>query len=370
MGKMKGRGNAPKPKPKTEVTSLLASEFKLGADRIATTLRSVGINPDLPVNEEELELYREVIACKVGDRSRYVNTEEGYEEALDEQLRSFDEIYVDTAPILQKDWFLYFVNDAMAIIKRRKKKLIVLEKTLEELHGLKNNPEKDREVRIRATIRPDLLRFLARKGVVRIGDTGSIGIADDHLVRLFAHVGSAMDLLLITQDRGLSERIVRLGAEMEQKPKEERPRRWYERLFFKKEETESVVGHRMVACKLVEQGRLKRLYICPECQESYYDDLHACGGIVLCGRCYLRLKEEEKRQVEANRKQRETELKAEEERQRRMEEEERRREAMRPKETVEDRLLVQKKRLYRRFLCSLGLVALIAVVAFILLLVR
>jgi len=367
MGKMTRRRSATGPKAKTEVTNLLASEFKLGVDRIATMLRSVGINPNLPVGEEDLELYREVIACKVGDRSRYVNTEEGYEEALDEQLRSFDEIYVDTAPILQKDWFLYFVNDAMAIMKRRKKKLIILEKTLEELHGLKNNPEKDREVRIRATIRPDLLRFLARRGVVRIGDTGSIGIADDHLVRLFAHVGSAVDLLLITQDRGLSERIVRLGAEMEQKPKEEQPKRWYERLFSKKEQTESVVGHRMVACKLVEQGRLKRLYICPECQESYYDDLHACGGIVLCGRCYLRLREEEKRQVEVNRKKREAELKAEEERQRRMEEEERRREAMRPKETVENRILRQKKRLYRRLSWILGACVLVLLILLLLL---
>ncbi|MCK9547197.1 MAG: hypothetical protein RBS49_00730 [Sphaerochaeta sp.] len=359
MGKIRRRRAPVKQKPRTEVTNLLAAEFKLAVDRVSTVLRSVGINPDLPVTEEDLELYREVVACKVGDRSRYVNTEAGYEEALDEQLRSFDEIYVDTAPILQKDWFLYFVNDAMAIIKRRKKKLIVLEKTLEELHGLKNNPEKDREVRIRATIRPDLLRLLARRGVVRIGDTGSIGIADDHLVRLFAHVGAAMDLLLITQDRGLSERIVRLGAEMEQKPKEEQPQRWYERLFSKKDHREKVVGHRMVACKLVEQGKLKRLYICPECQESYYDDLHACGGIVLCGRCYLRLKEEEERQVAANRKKREAELKAEEERQRRLEEEERRLEAMRPKETVEDRIILQKKGLYRRLTWILGACVLI-----------
>ena len=201
MGKRRPRRGAAKPKAKTEVVSVLASEFKLAPDRITTMLRSVGINPDQLGEGEDLGLCQEVIACKIGDRSRYVNTEEGYEEALDEQLRSFDEIYVDTAPILQEDWFLYFVNDAMEIIKRRKKKLIVLEKTLEELHGLKNNPEKDRPVRVRATIRPDLLRTLARRGVVRIGDTGSIGIADDHLVRLFAHVGSAMDLLLITQDR-------------------------------------------------------------------------------------------------------------------------------------------------------------------------
>ncbi len=350
MGTIRPRRGHTKAKAQTDIVGLLASEFKLGSDRIATTLRSVGINVQQSPQADEIDLYREVIACKVGDRSRYTNTIEGYAEALDEQLRSFDEIYVDTAPILQEDWFLYFVNDAMEIIKRRKKKLIVLEKTLEELHGLKNNPEKDRAVRIRATIRPDLLRTLARRGVVRIGDTGSIGIADDHLVRLFAHVGAAMDLLLITQDRGLSERIVRLGQEMEQKPKQEIKRRWYQRLLVRTPAKEAVVGHRMVACKLVEKGRLKRLYICPECNESYYDDLHPCGGIVLCGRCYLRLKEEEERQVEANRKKREAELKAEEERQRRMEEEEKRLEALRPKQTVGQRIAEQKRRLCRLFI--------------------
>ena len=358
MAKRPQRSPAHSPSPSNDIATTLATEFKLSKDRVATTLRSVGVNLEA-TDAEELDLYREVIACKVGDRSRYHNDDPEYHEMLDEQLRSFDEIYVDTAPIIQEDWFLYFVNDAMPIIKRRKKRLIVLEKTLEELHGLKNNPEKERDVRIRATIRPDLLRLLARRGIVRIGDTGSIGIADDHLVRLFAHVGKAMDLLLITQDRGLSERIVRLGAQMEETPKEEAPKPWYQRLFQKEDPSQRVVGHRMVACKLTEQGKLRRLYVCPECNESYYDDLHACGGIVLCGRCYLRLKEEEELQVEENRKKRERELKAEEERQRRLEEEERRLEAKRPKETVGERVQRRTQQLQNR----IGITIVIALMA-------
>jgi rRNA-processing protein FCF1/ferredoxin len=355
---------------KAQVLEQLSTEFKLSRDRIATTLRSVGISLDQPSTEEDVDLFREVVACKARDRSGYSNIDEpGYAEALDEQLRSFDEIYVDTAPIIQEDWFIYFANDAAEILKRRKKKLLVLEKTLEELHGLKNNPEKDRDVRIRATIRPDLLRQLARRGVVRIGDTGSGGIADDHLVDLFRRIGVSMDLLLITQDRGLSERIVRLGDQMERKPSQITPTKptWYQRLLGRQQSEDEAVVHRMVACKLTERGKLKRLYICPQCDESYYDNLHACGGVVLCGRCYLRLKEEEDRQEEANRQKREAELKREEERQRSLEEEERRLEAMRPKQTVAQRIIVKKKRFYRRATLVLGVLVIILLLLLILL---
>ncbi|HZJ88909.1 MAG TPA: hypothetical protein VFC80_07130 [Sphaerochaeta sp.] len=355
----RGRRSAPAQQAKSAVEHL-AQEFSLSNERVRSILRSVGVNPDQVDPAITQELLVEVIACKVGDRSRYTNDEEGYHETLDEQLRSFDEIYVDTAPILQEDWFLYFVNDAMPIIQRRKKKLIVLEKTMEELHGLKNNVEREMDVRIRATIRPEFLRQLARRGIVRLGDTGSGGIADDHLVELFAKIGKALDLLLITQDRELSERVVRLGDEMERTPKEVAPLPWYRRLFHKEVESEKVVGHRIVACKLVEGGRLKRLYICPECEQSYYDNLHPCGGIVLCGRCYLRLREEDERQVEENRKKREAELKAEEERQRKLEEEERRLEALRPKETVEMRILAKKNRFYRYLSAVSGVLLLIA----------
>jgi rRNA-processing protein FCF1 len=329
---------------------------------VSSILRSVGINLEAQNPAGELELYREVIASKIGDRSRFLNPDEAYIAELDEQLRSFDEIYIDTAPIIQKDWFLHFVTNAESILKRRKKKLIILEKTLEELHGLKDNQEKDKEVRIRSTIRPDLIRFLAKRGLVRIGDTGSQGIADDHLVQLFTQIGSKRNLLLITQDRGLSERIVRLSAELEKKEAEQEELPWFRRLFSRKSE-ETDTTHRMVVCKLVEEGKLKRCYICPECNESYYDDLHDCEGMVLCGRCYLNLKEQEAKQEAVNKKQREAELQAEEERQKRMEAEEARLEYERSRDTVENRLRTKRGKVFR-----ISLIVLLALLLILLIL--
>ncbi len=337
---------------------VLSSEFRLGKEKIASILRSVGIKVEGAKAASDLSLYREIIACKLGDRSRFAALDEAYLELLDEQLRSFDEIYVDTAPIIQLDYFLYFVTNAEPILKRRKKKLLILEKTMEELHGLKDNPEKDLEVRVRATIRPDLIRQLAKRGLVRIGDTGSTGIADDHLVSLFRQVGVNKSLLLITQDRGLSERIVRLAQELEKQPKLKVVLPWWKKVFKGKEEQHES-DHHMVVCKLVEEGKLKRCYICPECNESYYDDLHECEGMVLCGRCYLDLKEQEARQVEVNKKKREAELKAEEDRQRKLEQEERRLEAERRKQTVAQRIEQQRKRWRRNVLAALPVLLLL-----------
>ena len=346
---------------------VLSSEFRLSKEKIAGILRGVGIKVEGSKAASELSLYREIIACKLGDRSRFATPDEAYLEMLDEQLRSFDEIYIDTAPIIQIDYFLHFVTDAEPILKRRKKKLLILEKTMEELHGLKDNPEKDLEVRVRATIRPDLIRQLAKRGLVRIGDTGSTGIADDHLVSLFRQVGANKSLLLITQDRGLSERIVRLAQELEKQPRDKVTLPWWKKLLVRKEEPHEH-EHHMVVCKLVEEGKLKRCYICPECNESYYDDMHDCEGFVLCGRCYLDLKGQEARQVDENKKKREVELKAEEARQRKLEEEERRLEAERSKQTVAQRLEQQQKKLLKIGLMALPIVLLLLILLILILL--
>ncbi len=370
MAKLMGR-RAPAIKVETisadNALDVLSSEFRLGKEKLASILRSAGIKVEGAKAASELPLYREIIACKLGECSRFASPDEAYLGMLDEQLRSFDEIYVDTAPIIQLDYFLYFVTNAEPILKRRKKKLLILEKTMEELHGLKDNPEKDLEVRVRATIRPDLIRQLAKRGIVRIGDTGSTGIADDHLVSLFRQVGVNKSLLLITQDRGLSERIVRLAQELEKQPKVKKALPWWKKVF-KGEEELSGHEHHMVVCKLVEEGKLKRCYICPECNESYYDDLHDCEGFVLCGRCYLNLKEQETRQVEVNKKKREAELKAEEERQRKLEEEEKRLEAERSKQTVEQRLEQQQKKLLKIGFMALPIVLLLLILLLFLLL--
>ena len=370
MAKLMGR-RAPALKVETisaeNALDVLGSEFRLGKEKIASILRSVGIKEEGSKAASELSLFREIIACKLGDRSRFATSDEAYLETLDEQLRSFDEIYVDTAPIIQLDYFLYFVANAEPILKRRKKKLLILEKTMEELHVLKDFLEMVLLVRVRASIRPYLIRQLAKRGLVRIGDTGSVGIADDHLVSLFRQVGANKSLLLITQDRGLSERIVRLAQELEKQPKVKEELPWWKKVVLSKEEQHEH-DHHMVVCKLVEEGRLKRCYICPECNESYYDDLHDCEGMVLCGRCYLDLKEQEARQVEANKKKREAELKAEEERQRKLEEEEKRLEAERSKQTVAQRLEQQRKKLLRIGLTALPIVLLLLILLLLILL--
>ena len=344
---------------------VLGSEFRMQKEKVISTLRSVGISLEASSSAEEMDLYREVLACKVGDFSRFKSGNEPYLAMLDEQLRAFDEIYVDTAPIIQEDWFLHFVSNAELILKRRKKKLLVLEKTMEELHGLKDNPEKDKDVRVRSTIRPDLLRFLARKGVVRIGDTGSTGIADDHLVELFASIGTNKSLMLITQDRGLSERIVALADKLEQEPDRLPKLPWWKKLFASAEER-APISHRMVVCKLVEEGKLMRCYVCPECNESYYDELVDCEGFVLCSRCYIILKENEAKLVAANELKRELELKKEESRQKRLLQEALEKEQQKPVYTVAKALERKRKKFWLVFSLVLVIVILLAIEMYIL----
>lgn len=345
---------------KPSAISVLAREFKVSERRIRTMLQGAGINPaSLNHDDESQAFYREVVASRLNVFTSYGSDDEEYLQTLDEQIRVFDEIYVDTAPIIQKDWFLHFVANSKAILKRRKKRLIILEKTMEELHGLKGNPEKDMDVRIRAMIRPDLIRSLARQRIVRLGDTGSGGIADDHLVELFRRIGASLNIMLITQDRGLSERVVHLAAELGDECEEAKPLTFFEKLIGKKER--EMITHRMVACKLIEGGMLKRLYICPECSQSYYDDLYATGGIVLCGRCYVRLREEEERKEQLNRKRREAQLKAEEERQKKLEEEEERLERERNRLTVEK--LIHRRKQLAIFYSSIGASLLLLIIA-------
>lgn len=290
---------------------VLSEEFHLSKDAVLTAIRAVGIDTE-HVREDQMDLLREVLSCKTHNLDRYKSKDPGYEDVLDEEVRSFNEIYVDTAPIIQMDWFLHFVVDMEPILKRRKKKLLILEKTMEELHGLKDNPEKDKEVRIRATIRPDLIRSLAKQGLVRIGDTGSEGIADDHLVNLFSRIGMNEDVLLITQDRGLSERIVKLAHEQQSVQRQPYPQTFWEKLMHK--ELRYPARHTMVVCKLTEGGILRRCYVCPDCGESYYDQVSDCDGVVPCSKCIMDHKVRGEQEMDALKKKQEAEaLKAQRE---------------------------------------------------------
>ncbi len=268
-----------------DMLAQLAGEFSLSADDVKKHFRSCGINPDQDVQVAQMPLYREILSCRLGRFSSYESADKAKAEVLDAYLRSFDEIFVDTAPIIQEDWFLRFVADAYPMLKRRKKKLVVLEKTMEELHGLKDNPEKDREVRLRALVRPELIRHLARMGVVRIQDTGSTGIADDHLVTLFSLKRDRESLLLITQDRGLSERIVRLSEMPLDAPSEElRKKGFLARLFGRGRQ--EAANRKMHVCRFDTEGNLARCYVCPDCNESYYDSPEDGSGMIVCQVCY------------------------------------------------------------------------------------
>lgn len=269
----------------TDVLGTLSAEFGVPQPRIEETLRGCGLNLDADPKGYQMPLYREILSCRFGQFESYASGDPAVDALLDEQLRVFDEIYVDTAPIIQEDWFLKFLADAAPILRRRKKRLIILEKTMEELHGLKDNAEKDRDVRIRALVRPELIRFLARKGLVRVQDTGSRGIADDHLVSVFAAKRQRESLLLITQDRGLSERIVRIAAEPVSPVVTEEKAGFFARLFGKKPDP-VVVERKMMVCKFNDQGALCRFYLCPDCAESFYDVPVDGNGLVLCHRCY------------------------------------------------------------------------------------
>ena len=142
---------------KTSAISALALEFRVSERRIRTMLQGVGINPSsLQRDDESQAFYREVVASRLNIFTSYGSGDEEYLQTLDEQIRVFDEIYVDTAPIIQKDWFLHFVADSKDILKRRKKRLII-EKTMEELYGLKQPKRQSAS----GDNPPDLIRSLA-----------------------------------------------------------------------------------------------------------------------------------------------------------------------------------------------------------------
>lgn len=275
-----------------EVINEIATSLELSQTKVSIALRGMGISFHEKLDIENLQLYKELVCCKYGILKPFIIEDENFKLQLDNQIKGFDEIYIDTAPLIHKDWFMYFIANISPVLRRRHQKLVILEKTMEELHGLKNNDEKDLEVRLRAMIRPALISSLAKKGLVKVIDTGSIGIADDHLIELFRRRGKTKDILLITQDRELSERVVLLQEELNRNI--EIPHyTFFQRLRYKDSINEDIKS-KVIACKLLEGGTLLRVYICPRCLDSYYDTIVDCEGFAICSSCYYDLKEEER----------------------------------------------------------------------------
>ncbi len=240
-------------------------------------------------------LLKDIVCSYYGILDSYIREDDSRIE-LDNEIKRYDEIYIDTAPIIHEDWFLFFIASVIPHLRRRRKKLVVLEKTMEEMYGLSHNEEKDDDVRLRARIRPYLLDHLAKKGLLRKVDTGSKGIADDHLVNIFKKRGKTKNILLITQDRYLSERVVQLGENLN-KNIEIPNHSLFDRFVHWKFIDEDIVK-KVVVCELLKNGDLLRLYICQHCGDSYYDKLFDCGGFVLCSSCYYELEEKKQKYKE------------------------------------------------------------------------
>lgn len=295
-------------------------------------------------------LVKDIVCSYYGLLDSYVRKEEKQYE-LDNEIKRFDEIYVDTAPIIQEDWFLFFVANVIPHLRRRRKKIVVLEKTMEEMYGIARNEEKDLEVRLRAKVRPYLLKYLAKKGLLRTIDTGSHGIADDHLVEIIRRRGKAHNILLVTQDRYLSERVVEVGENLN-KNIEIPHHSLFDRIFKYSTQDEDIIK-KVVVCELLKNGDLLRLYICQHCSDSYYDKLFDCGGFVLCSSCYYEIEEKKvhlKESKEINEKKRLKELKEIEE-----------------KRDLEDKMMTVEKLIKKRQRKTLSIIIVILLIVLIVL---
>lgn len=274
----------------------LSKELNLEKFKIEKCFEKFSIDLEDSFFNRKYFLLKDIVCSFYGVLDSYIREDDEKSE-LDKEIIRYDEIYVDTAPIIHEDWFLYFVANVIPHLRRRRKKLVVLEKTMEEMYGIAHNNDKDYEVILRAKVRPYLLDSLAKRGLLRIIDTGSKGIADDHLVNIFRKRGKTKNILLITQDRYLSERVVKLGENLN-KNIEIPHHSLFDRFISRKLVDEDIVK-KVIVCELLRNGDLLRLYICQHCGDSYYDKLFDCGGFVLCSSCYYEIeKKKHKYQIE------------------------------------------------------------------------
>ncbi len=279
-----------------DIEEKLIKDLNIKKYQIEECCRKFSIDINDPFIKKRYYLVKDIICSYYGLLDSYVRKEDKQYE-LDNEIKRFDEIYVDTAPIIQEDWFLFFVANVIPHLRRRRKKIVVLEKTMEEMYGIARNEEKDIEVRLRAKVRPYLLKNLAKKGLLKTIDTGSHGIADDHLVGILRKRGKIHNILLVTQDRYLSERVVEVGENLNRNI--EIPHHSYFDRFFKYSTQDEDIIKKVVVCELLKNGDLLRLYICQHCGDSYYDKLYDCGGFVLCSSCYYEIEEKKNKLKES-----------------------------------------------------------------------
>ncbi len=271
----------------------LAKDLKIEEYKVQLCFDKLSLDYDDEYLNTNYSLSKELVCCYYAILDDYIRDDEAKIE-FDANIKRFDEVYIDTAPLIHEDWFLYFIANASLTLRKRRKKLVILEKTMEEMYGISFNEEKDLDVRLRAKVRPFLIQKLARKGLVKRVDTGSFGIADDHLVDLLKKRGKTNNILLITQDRYLSERVVQLGENLNKNI--ELPHHTLFDRFRQGKFIDEDIVKKVVVCELLKNGDLLRLYICQHCGDSYYDKLFDCGGYVICSSCYYEIENEKQKQ--------------------------------------------------------------------------
>ncbi len=284
----------------------LSEEIKIDEYKVKICFDKLSLDYTDEYFQTNYSLSKEIVCSFYGILDDYIRSDEAKIE-FDASIKRFDEVYIDTAPLIHEDWFLYFIANASLTLRKRRKKLVILEKIMEELSGISHYDEKDRDVRLRAQVRPYLLQRLAKKGLVTRIDTGSAGIADDHLISLFKKRGKNHNILLITQDRYLSERVVELGENLN-KNIDIPSRSFFERLKHGMFVDEDIVK-KVVVCELLKNGDLLRLYICQHCGDSYYDKMFDCEGYVICSSCYYDIENERQKQIAIKEKEEKNRLK-------------------------------------------------------------
>ena len=117
-------------------------------------------------------------------------------------------IFIDTSSLLE-DSFKNFANDLLPLLKKNQSKLYIPGSV--EIELLKHFKGSNEKLRDNARIALNLLGEVHKIGLLeKRADASDTNFADNVFLRVFTQFRTTNDLLLITQDKGLSEDIENL----------------------------------------------------------------------------------------------------------------------------------------------------------------